>query len=63
MTTVHEHVDVETEVARAARLLLDLDRYADRVRTDDPTTARVVALDHRLDALRHLLARLVDAPG
>ena len=59
MTTVYDDaVCVDAEVARAARLLLDLDRYAARLRAREPDAPRLDALDARLDALQGLILRL-----
>lgn len=56
-------IDVEAEVARAAKLLLDLDRFADRLRDGESTARRLPALDARLAALRRLIGRLADTNG
>lgn len=60
MTTVPyplDHVlDVELEVSRTTRLLIDLDRYAARVRGLDPRAPRLARIDRRLDELRALVA-------
>jgi hypothetical protein len=46
---------IELSVSRVARLLLDLDRLAVRVRGIDPEAPRLARIDRRLDELRSLV--------
>jgi hypothetical protein len=47
-------------VRRATRLLLDLDRFAERLRSEGAAPTRVAALDSRIYAVRRLVVILTE---